>query len=243
MTHRESAVLFIRVPPVPAEVDAEWNEWYDKVHTQDRMDKPHFLSARRYRVPAGETRWFLFYELSSVDAMTSPEYLALRDRETSRPPGSLERLGPSLPGFERGVYEQIYGPQWPAAAIEAPVVYVAGHDPQPGAEAAFNAWYEGAHARAPAGIPGVLALRRFRLTSAPMTAQSGKKTTRPQYVAAYYLAAEAVAQSDAFKREIEATWASGHSGPAAPFTLLGRCIYAVAAAQPNAGASKSAQRR
>lgn len=34
MITRQSAVLFVRVPAVPAEIDAEWNAWYDTEHAR-----------------------------------------------------------------------------------------------------------------------------------------------------------------------------------------------------------------
>ena len=235
MPTHQPAVLFIRVPAVPAEIDAEWNAWYDRLHIEYRMNKPHFLGARRYRVLSGTPQCFVLYELSSVDALTSPAYLELRQWEGSQPPGSFELIAPNLPGFERGVYEQISGSEWPSEALDTATIFVAGHDPLPDDEDAFNAWYDGEHASAVKRVPGVTALRRFRLTRSPMTSKSGKKTTRPQYVAAYYLSSEAAAESEAFSSAIESTWTKGHSGGAPRFSILGHCIYSTAARQPGDG--------
>lgn len=229
MIIRRPAVLFVRVPAVPAEIDSAWNAWYDTVHIAYRMDKPHFLGARRYHVLSGATRCFVLYELAGVDALTSPQYLEHRRWETAQPAGTFESIGPKLPGFERGVYEQIYGPDEPCASFDTPAIFLAGHDPLPADEDVFNTWYDTEHARAIERMPGVAALRRFKLTQTPLTAKSGVRTARPGYLAAYYLSSEAVAEGETFRQEIEATWRRGQGGVVPRFAILGRCIYSVAA--------------
>ncbi|MBI4191055.1 MAG: hypothetical protein HY525_11020 [Betaproteobacteria bacterium] len=235
MITRRRAVLFVRVPAVPAEIDAEWNAWYDEIHIAYRMDKPHFLGARRYHALAGEPRCFVLYELACVDALTSPQYLEHRRWETAQPAGTFESIGPKLPGFERGVYEQTYGPQWPCKSFETSTIFLAGHDPLPADEDAFNTWYDTEHARAIERMPGVTALRRFKLTQTPLTARSGVRTARPEYLAAYYLTFEAVAEGETFRQEIETTWRKGQGGVAPRFAMLGRLIYSVAAKGPKNG--------
>ena len=229
----QPAVLFVRVPAVPAEIEGDWNAWYDKVHIQYRMDKPHFLGASRYRVLSGAPRYFVFYELSSVDALTSPQYLAHRRWETAQPEGTFEWIGPRLFGFERGVYEQTCGPQWGSGSLDTSAIFLAGHDPESGHEASFNAWYDTEHARAIERMPGVDALRRFRLTQTAFTTQSGVRTARPQYLAAYYLTSEAVAEDETFRQAIETTWRKGQGDAPTRFAILGHCIYSVAATVPS----------
>src|SRR5208282_236905 len=173
MSHRGAAVLFLRVPAVASDMEAAYETWYDEVHIRYRMDKPHFLGAQRYEVLAGQQRYFVFYELSCPSALTSAEYLALREWEAARPAGTFEGAGSGRPGFERGLYEQVAGPSWPAPWLEAPAVYIAGHDPAVEQERAFGEWFDGEHTSAVASIPGVLALRRLVLTNVPLGPRSG----------------------------------------------------------------------
>jgi len=84
-------------------------------------------------------------------------------------------------------------------------------------------------------MPGVAALRRFKLTQTPLTAKSGVRTARPEYLAAYYLTSEAVAEGEAFRQEIESTWRRGQRDGTSRFAILGRCIYSVAAKAPKKG--------
>lgn len=233
MTTQQPAVLFVRVPAVRAEIDAEWNAWYDNTHIEYRMNMPHFLGACRYRVLAGKPSCFVFYELSSVAALTSPRYLEHRQWEASRPAEAFESIAPKLPGFERGVYEQTYGPPWPSKSLDADAIFIAGHDPSSGGESSGNAWDGIEHTRAIEAMPGVVAVRRFKLAQALLTEKSGTKTARPQYFAAYYLTSEAVAEGEAFKQEIESTWREGDA--AARFAILGRRIYSTPARKLGAG--------
>ena len=221
------AVLFLRVPPAPPEEAPAYERWYDHSHIRYRMDKPHFIGAERYDVLRGKHRYFVFYELSSVDALTSPEYLVLRDWEAQQPEHSFEAVGRRREGFERGVYEQASGPAWSGPLADAPVVYIAGHDPVD-AEA-FGAWYDDVHVPAIERIPGVVAVRRFVLTKAQMGAQSGRRTERPTCVALYYLVSEAVAEVPAFIREVQAA-KTREGGGDEPYVLIGRRVHGTVAA-------------
>lgn len=222
------AVLFLRVPPVPPAEASAYETWYDRSHIRYRMDKPHFLGAERYDVLRGKHRYFVFYELSAVDALTSPEYLALRDWEAQQPADSFEAVGRIRPGFERGVYEQRSGPPFTAPLESAPVALAAGHTPAAADEDAFGAWYDDEHIPAVRSIPGVVAIRRFVLTKAQMGAQTGRRTERPTCVAVYYLASPEVADDPAFIRQMQAATAREGASDE-PYVLLGRRVHGTVA--------------
>ena len=229
MSDRQAAVLFLRVPPAPPAEAKAYEQWYDHSHIRYRMDKPHFLGAERYDVLRGKHRYFVFYELSSPAALTTPEYLALRDWEAKQPESSFEAVGRSRPGFERGVYEQRSGPAFTAPRTDAPVAYAAGHTPAAADEDAFGTWYDDVHIPAVGRIAGVLDVRRFVLTKAQMGTQSGRRTERPTCVAVYYLASEAVAEDASFVREMQAAKAR-EGGADEPYFLLGRRAHGTVAA-------------
>jgi hypothetical protein len=218
------AVLFVRVPAVPAAIDAQWNAWYDQVHIEYRMRMPGFHSARRYRVEEGPQRCFVLYELASVGALTTPEYIEHRRWEYAQPTTAFEAVGPNLPGFERGVYEKRGGAQAPSTALDAPEVFVAGHDPAPDGEKSFEEWFDGVHQPQMLGVPGVRAVRRFRMTRTPLTAKSGLRTESPQHLAAYYVDV-GTADQVTFRREVLSSWERSRRGDAPVFEMLGTCIY------------------
>jgi len=83
--------LLIVTAEVDAEVEADWNRWYDEVHLPDALACPGVLSGRRY-LAAGEisesdrgqsrrTKARLYttvYELESPAAVTTKEFAAMR---------------------------------------------------------------------------------------------------------------------------------------------------------------------
>ncbi|HEY6984038.1 hypothetical protein [Reyranella sp.] len=76
---------------VDAEVEAEWNRWYDEVHLPDALACPGVLTGRRY-VSAGDLAesergqsrrvrrnlYTTVYELESPRAVETPEFAAMR---------------------------------------------------------------------------------------------------------------------------------------------------------------------
>src|SRR5437763_262449 len=83
--------LLIVTAEVDAEVEAEWNVWYDTVHLPDALACPGVLRGRRY-VQAGEASqsdrgtssrssarvYTTVYELSGPEAVTTPEFQKMR---------------------------------------------------------------------------------------------------------------------------------------------------------------------
>jgi len=83
--------LLIVTAEVDADVEAEWNRWYDSVHLPDALRCPGVRRGRRYvstgQVSASargetartETRIYTtIYELDSPAAATTPEFQAMR---------------------------------------------------------------------------------------------------------------------------------------------------------------------
>jgi hypothetical protein len=218
------ALLYVRLPAIPPAIEADWNRWYDDVHMAYRFDKPGFLAARRYVVTSGTPRYLALYELESVDALVSPAYLAHRDWETSQPAGTFEALGPRLPGFERGVYEQ----SAPAARYGVPDaswLHVAGYDVDDAHADEFDAWHAREGAAALAAIAGVVAFRRMRLTAAPLAPRTGAATGRPREIVLCDLADDSAATLGAlerFERTVVARFAT-HRLQAS--RIVARCLF------------------
>jgi hypothetical protein len=223
------AVLFLRVPAVPPKVATAYEQWYDRVHIPYRMDKPHFLGAQRYDVLVGHQRYLVFYELSSPAALMSDEYLTLRRWEAAQPPDSFEAPGSSRPGFERGVYDQVAGPGWPAADLQAPIVHIAGCHPSDDQEDAFGAWMDSDHTQAVSRVPGVVAVRRFVLTRAQLGSNSGLRTDRPRFLTVSYLDSLSVADDPVFADDQARARAMAHALDEEPYVLLGRLVHTATA--------------
>jgi len=83
--------LLIVTAEVDAEVEADWNRWYDEVHLPDALACPGVLSGRRYlssgqiaESERGQSRgrdarlYTTVYELASPEAVATPEFTAMR---------------------------------------------------------------------------------------------------------------------------------------------------------------------
>src|SRR5437763_3963610 len=55
--------------------EAEFEEWFQHEHLQERLAVPGFLLGRRHEAVAGEPRYFNFYVTQSADVLTSAAYL------------------------------------------------------------------------------------------------------------------------------------------------------------------------
>ena len=220
-------LLLVRIREVPADKEASWNTWYDTVHLQNRLNKPGFLGARRYRALWGEYRYLTLYDLASLDALTSPPYLELRDWEKSLPPETFEWQTLRLPGFARGIYERIFPVEGSAQSPDAKILFTVGHDVPANREEEFNAWYNTEHLPAMVGrVPGFLAGRRFRLVETDLGARSGLRTPGPKYVTLYDLADDKVLDTDVFKKETQSPWSAWvRSWYTRRFRILATRIY------------------
>ncbi|HVU43011.1 MAG TPA: hypothetical protein VHD86_18350 [Xanthobacteraceae bacterium] len=221
-----TTALFVRVPAVSPEIEAGWSAWYDASHIDYRMHMPGFIVARRYVMQSGRHRVLALYEMNGPEAMTTPEYLALRRWEGERPAGAYERIAPNLPGFERGLYEELVAARQSPTAYDAPFIYVVGHHPQPEEEAAFEDWQSSTAADAAGRIAGVAAVRRFRQLPESLAPNSGTRTPHPLYFTVIYLDSDAVAAMPAFAELLT----SGQKKARAPASvMLGRRVHTATA--------------
>jgi hypothetical protein len=58
---------------VDAASEADFHEWYDREHLQERVDVPGFRNARRYRTAESPT-FFAAYDTDSLAVLSSPVY-------------------------------------------------------------------------------------------------------------------------------------------------------------------------
>lgn len=73
MTKSGRGLLLILSDAAP-EFEAEFNEWYDREHLQDRVGTPGFLSARRYIASEGSRKYLAVYETESLAVFDSAVY-------------------------------------------------------------------------------------------------------------------------------------------------------------------------
>ncbi len=71
---------------VEPSVVAAYDAWYDEEHFPERLSCPDFINGQRYRaIDANTTPQYLaFYEVASLDALTSPTYRSRLENPTER---------------------------------------------------------------------------------------------------------------------------------------------------------------
>jgi hypothetical protein len=69
--------LLVTFTEVAPEDEAEFNEWYDREHVDERVFMPGFKRARRYVAADGATnvKYFATYETETVRDLCAPEYM------------------------------------------------------------------------------------------------------------------------------------------------------------------------
>jgi hypothetical protein len=223
---KKRILLMVRIGDVPPEIEGEWNKWYDTEHIPNRLNKPGFLSVRRFKAIEGEFKYLTLYDLNSINALTSEAYLKLRDWEASLPPDSFEAITPKLPGCSRGIYEQIYPEQEDYQIPNTEILFAVGHDVPPDKEKEFNAWYNTEHIPAMKRVPGFVTARRFMVIETQLPPRGGSGSSSPKYVTLYDIESERVFQSEAFLKERNSPWSSWvRSWYSRRFRIVARRIY------------------
>ena len=189
----EAPGLLLVMTDIPAEIEAEFNDWYDSEHVPERLAIAGFRGARRYRAVEGAPAYQALYELESVAVLDTPEYKRLNERPSER----TRLILPQFRNVHRGVYSQIFpeGAEAEPAPAGTAALLLVGIAPPPGYEEEFEAWYNLEHIPYLASVPGVLRARRF----APV---DGSDT----FLAVYELVDADVPLTDAWRRAAETPW-------------------------------------
>ncbi len=192
----------------------EFHDWYDLEHMPERRAVAGFGACERWigdRQPAVSVAT---YDLDSADVLRGAAYAAIAYGNLSVWSKRVTAMCKRLLRFEG---TQIT-PGDAAAPEGAGALLLNAMNVAPAAEDDFNAWYDQEHLPALGAVPGVLAARRYRSTSAcsgEVDAGSPTRTcARPstpdgathRYVAIYHLASPDVARSAAWNAAVETPW-------------------------------------
>lgn len=187
-------LLFVRMD-IPAEIEDDFNHWYDTEHVPWRLTRvPGFESGRRFRALEGVPKYAGVYGLASPEVLKSAPYLRLREEESATP--LFQRVYHRFQNMARTVYEEITpGASEYQIPSEARILLVTMLVPRPEHEEEFNDWYNTEHLAAMLSVSGVLTARRFR-------ALEGE----PKYVALYDVANYDVLKGQEYLRKRESPW-------------------------------------
>jgi hypothetical protein len=189
-----STVLFSEMTP-PAEMEDDFNAWYDNEHIPLRMGAPGFRSAQRYK--ADDTKEYLaVYEMDAPDALQTPAYTEIKNRpsETTR-----SMLG-AVSGFTRYIGSEIGSVTSTSLGemLGAPILYAVFFAVPDERKADFDAWYATDHVPLLMEEAQWLGIRRFEiLDGAP---------ERFNRMALHYLADKSALESDARRKARATPW-------------------------------------
>jgi hypothetical protein len=156
-----TGLLFSQMEP-PADLEAEFHDWYNTEHIPARMAVPGFSEAVRYEALEGTPRFLACYFLESLTALETPEYRVVKEQPGAR----TERMLRTVNGFTRYLCEGLSdtGADGGAAATTSgSLLFVAAFAVPDEAAAEFDAWYEEEHVPLLMRAEGWLRVRRYRV--------------------------------------------------------------------------------
>jgi len=155
---------------VPADKEAEFNQWYNEEHLKERLGVPGFLSGARYEAVKGGPTPLAVYELESPAVLESPAYKKVQ----ANPTPWTKRCSPEVIGttFIRNVYAMIHPKALAPSVAEsgmAPSLQIGRMDVPPEVDAEFNDWYNTIYVPNYEKVPGVIRGRRYRAVTGTPT--------------------------------------------------------------------------
>ncbi|WP_075790960.1 DUF4286 family protein [Massilia putida] len=127
---RLDKALLLVMMEAPADMEAEFHDWYDTEHLPQRLGLPGVESGARWVCVEGWPRWMALYDLASSAALETPEYLAVSGANST--PWS-KRVLPRTVGRSRACLHAVAVHDGPAGA-GAPARLLLARFPQQGLE-------------------------------------------------------------------------------------------------------------
>ena len=143
MVKKKGTALLIVFTDVDIENETEFNAWYNQEHVPERLSAPGFLDAARYEALRGGPRYLAVYELETVDALQTDEYLNM----SRNPTEWTKRMSPNAigRGTVRNVCTQIYPEESDPHTLGrgmAPALQIGRMDVPVDIEAKYNEYYD-----------------------------------------------------------------------------------------------------
>ena len=191
MVKKKGAALLVVLTDVGPEHDAEFNSWYNEEHLPERLSAPGFLDAARYEALRGGPRYLAVYELESVDALHTEEYMHMSNNPTEW----TKRMSPNIVGrgTVRNVYTQIYPAESDPHTLGrgmAPALQIGRMDVPQEVEAKYNEYYDTVRTPANLEIPGCMYVRRYHAVEGD-----------PKYLTVYEFEHEKVPETLAWEKQ------------------------------------------
>jgi hypothetical protein len=142
------SILFSQMEP-PAQLEREFNDWYDNEHVPVRLKLSGFTQAVRYIVhpddpqPLQTPRYAVTYFMRDLQVLETPEYRQLKDAPSER----TDRMLKSVSKFTRFIAKEVSRSSRREAEelTTTPVLYVVLFAVPEDWQEEFEAWYDEEH--------------------------------------------------------------------------------------------------
>ncbi len=195
--------LLMVMTDILADVEREFNRWYDEEHMRDMLAFPGVLSARRYRILEGKPTYLAMYDLRDPAVVEHPDYRYVSGWSPLANPLSV-KMSAQYFNTIRGVYQYVLGlpsPE-PTDVSGARGLMIRGLGIDPAYEEEFHDWYDTEHLPNLSRVPGVVRARRYKLNSQA----SHLKGDPPVYMAVYELERPDVLATKEWDRAADTPW-------------------------------------
>ncbi len=152
-------ILFSQMEP-PAELEGEFNDWYETEHIPVRLALPGFARAVRYVERDAVRKYLAVYEIDDLEVLKTPGYQALKTTPSARTELMLKRVH----GFTR--YTCTLAFDTGGGAARGSYLLADAHAVPGEHSANFDHWYEQEHIAALMRSADWLRVRRYKVFSA-----------------------------------------------------------------------------
>ena len=191
-----NGLITVRLHPVSAERDEEFNAWYNLEHVPQVTALPGFVRTRRYYCESADIRYLAWYETADDTVEAGAHFQGIVRTPT---PWSLRMRGIYGEHRERMNF-RLMCDVGPAPAPDAPWMYIVHTDIPDHIVDEYNAWYDKEHLPRCVAIPGVLRARRY------MSVACTSGNIGPKYLTAYELSGPEVWESPAAQVARKTPW-------------------------------------
>ena len=159
MAKKGEGLFLVYTDLIDPKYEEEFNAWYNTEHFPELLTLPGFLDAARYVATKGGPKYLAVYELTSVEAVQTPEF-----NRRKRTPWE-NRMSPRATGKN---LTRIVGRQIFPSTLEnpdrgmAPALQIGRMSVPDSADAEWNDWYNTEYIPGYRTVPGVIYARRYR---------------------------------------------------------------------------------
>ena len=163
MAAKKGTGIYLVFADVPADMEDDFNRWYNEEHIPQLLAIPGFLDAARYEAVQGGPRYLAVYELASPEVRDSAPYREVADHPTEW--SQRIDLRRRATRFVANSYRQIWPSDIPGDAERAlpPVLQIGRMGVPEDQEEEWNSFYNSVYITEFLRCPGCISARRYEL--------------------------------------------------------------------------------